>query len=218
MGADDTHTGNSHGTTGTQSGNSRGARGGSLNTSPLLEIVGDGSCREEWKALATDLGVGDRVVFHGYVSEEELLAAYGRCDIFCMPGVAELQSLVTLEAMAAGKPVVAADAMALPHLVHPGENGYLYTPGNVAQLRDHLAFLVGDPAIRERYGKASQQIVAHHSFAQTLDRFCELYSEVSGLSAVASSAGVSPVPSSAAVSSAASSAGASSAGPSSVVA
>lgn len=158
-------------------------------SSPMLEIVGDGSCREEWKALANDLGVGDRVVFHGYVSEEELLAAYGRCDIFCMPGVAELQSLVTLEAMAAGKPVVAADAMALPHLVHPGENGYLYTPGNVAQLRDHLATLVADQTMRERYGKASQQIVARHSFSQTLERFCEIYSEVSGVPSVAASAG-----------------------------
>jgi len=120
------------------------------------------------------------------VSEEELLAAYGRCDIFCMPGIAELQSLVTLEAMAAGKAVVAADAMALPHLVHPGENGYLYTPGNVTQLRDQLATLVGDQTMRERYGKASQQIVAQHSFAKTLDRFGEIYSEVSGLPLTAS--------------------------------
>ena len=148
---------------------------------PHLDIVGNGSWREAWKQLAADLGVADRVTFHGYVSEEELLLAYGRCDIFCMPGIAELQSLVTLEAMAAGKPVVAANAMALPHLVHPGENGYLYTPGNVDELRDHLATLLDDPEMRERYGRVSHEIVTHHSFAQTLDRFEAIYAEVTGL-------------------------------------
>ena len=45
--------------------------------------------------------------------------AYAAADVFAMPGVAELQSIATLEAMASGLPVVAADAMALPHLVGP---------------------------------------------------------------------------------------------------
>ncbi|MGD7705479.1 glycosyltransferase [Microlunatus sp. Y2014] len=157
-----------------------------------LDLVGDGSCRDEWKKLVADLGIADRVTFHGYISEEDLLAAYGRCDVFCMPGIAELQSLVTLEAMAAGKPVVAADAMALPHLVHPGENGYLFTPGNITELRDHLATLVGDPELRERYGRASHDIVSKHSFATTLDRFAEIYAEVLGvpLSVVTGESGV----------------------------
>jgi len=90
-----------------------------------LEVVGDGARREEWAALAAGLGLGERVRFRGFVSEEELLAAYARAAVFVMPGVAELQSLATLEAMAAGTPVIAADAMALPHLVRPGRNGGL---------------------------------------------------------------------------------------------
>jgi glycosyltransferase involved in cell wall biosynthesis len=49
-----------------------------------------------------------------------------------MPGTAELQSLVTMEAMAAGLPIVAADAAALSHLVKPGVNGSLFRPGDVA--------------------------------------------------------------------------------------
>ena len=93
-----------------------------------LEIVGDGARRADWQALADGLGLTERVTFRGFVSEEELLAAYAGADVFCMPGVAELQSLVTLESMAAGLPVVAADAMALPHLVRPGRNGRLYPP------------------------------------------------------------------------------------------
>ncbi|NNG20423.1 glycosyltransferase [Naumannella sp. ID2617S] len=145
-----------------------------------LEIVGDGSFADQWKALAGSEGVADRTTFLGFVSEEELLAAYGRCDVFCMPGVAELQSLVTLESMAAGKPVVAANAMALPHLVHPDENGFLYTPGDVDELATHLGRLLSDPDLRRRMGAASREIVHQHALNATLGRFEELYREVSG--------------------------------------
>ncbi|WP_326686131.1 glycosyltransferase [Streptomyces sp. NBC_01795] len=56
--------------------------------------------------------------------------------------------MVTMEAMAAGKPVVAADAMAQPHPVHPGRNGYLFPPGDVRALADRLMELLDDPAAR----------------------------------------------------------------------
>jgi phosphatidylinositol alpha 1,6-mannosyltransferase len=145
-----------------------------------LEIVGDGARREEWSTLAADLGIGERVRFRGFISEEELLEAYAGADVFCMPGIAELQSLVTLEAMAAGLPVVAANAMALPHLVRPGRNGWLYTPGDVAELTTRLAALLGDAATRRRMGSASREIVAAHGSEATLDRFEGIYARVLG--------------------------------------
>ncbi|MGY4720091.1 glycosyltransferase [Naumannella huperziae] len=144
-----------------------------------LEVVGDGSHRDSWRALAGRLGLGpDRVVFRGFLPDEALLAAYGRADVFAMPGVAELQSLATLEAMAAGLPVVAADAMALPHLVHHGDNGYLFTPGNAAELAGRLESLLRDAELRATMGKNSREIVAAHSFEQTLDTFEDLYRQV----------------------------------------
>lgn len=143
-----------------------------------LEIVGTGDRRAPLEALAARLGLGDRVKFLGYVDDDELLRTYGRASVFCMPGVSELQSIVTLEAMSAGKPVVAADAVALPHLVHPGENGWLYTPGNIDELSDRLLSLISDPALRRRMGAASRKIVERHSIAATLDSFEELYRQV----------------------------------------
>lgn len=143
-----------------------------------LEIVGDGAHAASWKELVEKVGIADRTRFLGFISEAELLEAYGRCDVFCMPGVAELQSLVTLESMAAGKPVVAADAMALPHLVHPGENGFLFTPGDVVGLAGHLETLLRDPDLRARMGKVSQEIVSRHALKATLDRFEGLYEGV----------------------------------------
>ena len=61
-----------------------------------------------------------------------------RASVFAMPSIAELQSIATMEAMASGLPIVAANAMALPHLVHDGENGYLFEPGNVDDLAAKL--------------------------------------------------------------------------------
>ncbi len=143
-----------------------------------LEIVGDGSCRATWQALAERLGVADRVHFAGFVSEADLLDAYARADVFCMPGIAELQSLATMEAMAAGLPVVAADAMALPHLVVPGRNGWLYPPGDVPVLTERLAGLLADPAARARMGAESAEIVAGHELGSTLARFEAIYASV----------------------------------------
>lgn len=146
-----------------------------------LELVGDGSQRDKLEDLVDELGTRARVRFHGYAPEEELLAAYARATVFAMPGTAELQSLVTMEAMAAGKPVVAADAMALPHLVHPCRNGFLYEPGDVNALAARLADVLEAPrAVRARMGAASGEIIARHAIAATLETFEGIYRDVIG--------------------------------------
>ncbi|GAB3347852.1 glycosyltransferase [Amycolatopsis echigonensis] len=143
--------------------------------SARANIVGDGSCRTHLAALARELGVADRVTFHGTVSDASLVHAYRTNDVFCMPGTAELQSLATMEAMAAGLPVLAADAMALPHLVRPGRNGYLYPPGAVDALGLLLAELAGNATARTEMGRASQEIVAEHGLDRTLETYETLY-------------------------------------------
>jgi phosphatidylinositol alpha 1,6-mannosyltransferase len=140
-----------------------------------LDLIGDGPERADWTSLAQSLGIADRVRFRGFVSEEELLEAYARAEVFCMPGVAELQSLVTLEAMSACTAVIAADAMALPHLVRPGRNGWLYQPGDVAELTGRLTTLLGDAGLRRRMGAASREMVAEHSLEATLTTFEGVY-------------------------------------------
>ena len=64
-------------------------------------VIGGGEQRPHLEKKAADLGVSDRVEFRGHVSDEELREAYLACDVFCQPGTAELQSLVTLEALSA---------------------------------------------------------------------------------------------------------------------
>ena len=151
-----------------------------LPKSVRAEIVGDGSCRTELETLTGQLGIADRVQFHGFVTDEQLRAAYARCSVFCMPGVAELQSLATMEAMAAGKPVVAANAVALPHLVHPGENGWLFEPGDIAGLAKALGAVLDTPETLTRLGAASRRIIATHDLHASLDAFDAIYRDALG--------------------------------------
>lgn len=143
-----------------------------------LVLVGTGNQRARLVALADRLGVGEHVHCLGFVPDPDLPAAYAAADVFAMPGVAELQSLVTLEAMASGLPVIAADAMALPHLVHPGVNGHLYPPGDVAALAAHAIALLSAPLTSRRMGRASRDIAVGHDFDCTLSQFEDLYASM----------------------------------------
>jgi 1,2-diacylglycerol 3-alpha-glucosyltransferase len=141
-----------------------------------LEIVGGGEMRSALEELVHRLRLGDRVKFLGLATDEELRKAYIQADLFCMPGTAELQSLVTLEAMSASTPVVLADAMALPHLVRDGENGYLFTPNDSDDLAKKITRILELPAAeRAAMGQASRQMVEPHSIQGTLQTFEDLY-------------------------------------------
>ncbi len=141
-----------------------------------VEIVGGGDQKRNLEHLTVELGIADRVTFTGYVTDEELREAYHRASVLAMPSIAELQSIVTMEAMASALPVVAANAMALPHLVHHGENGYLFDPGNPQDLADKLRMVL--EAAPEDYNalKAkSLKFIKAHDITRTLDTFESLY-------------------------------------------
>jgi len=141
-----------------------------------LQIVGGGDQFKNLQAMAENLGIADRVQFLGYVSDEELRQAYTRATVFAMPSIAELQSIATMEAMASGLPVVAADAMALPHLVHDGENGHLFRPGDAQDLADKLESVLTLPQDElDTLKRGSLRIVAAHDIQTTISTFESLY-------------------------------------------
>ena len=141
-----------------------------------LEIVGIGELRPDLERQAQMLGVDDKVTFLGYATDEELRSAYLRSTVFAMPGTADLQSLVSLEAMSASKPVVLANALALPHLVQEGVNGYLFTPGDRRDLSQKLELVLRrTEAERKVMGSAGREMVEQHSFSATMATFEALY-------------------------------------------
>ncbi|WP_313356453.1 glycosyltransferase [Microbacterium sp.] len=141
-----------------------------------FDIAGGGDQRKALEALTVQLGIADRVTFHGRVTDARLRELYSRSSVFAIASIAELQSIVTMEAMASALPIVGANAVALPHLVHDGENGHLFEPGNVDDLADKLTqVLTASPAEYERMQRASLDGVAVHDINRTLDTFEALY-------------------------------------------
>lgn len=76
-------------------------------------------------------------------------------------GVAELQSIVTMEAMASGLPVIAADAMALPELAHHGENGFLFPEDDVQALAAAAVTILCNEPLRRQMARKSEELVYH---------------------------------------------------------
>jgi len=147
--------------------------------SPLdiqYDVVGDGDQRKALENLVEKLGLQDRVFFHGRTSDAQLNEFYRRASVFVISSIAELQSIATLEAMASGLPIIAADAIALPHLVHHGENGYLFEPDNDRELAQHLIAVLTAPHDEWlRLQRASLAEVEVHDITRTLDTFEALY-------------------------------------------
>lgn len=141
-----------------------------------FDIVGGGDQRENLEQLSQELGVNDRVVWHGRLPDDELRATLTRGSVFTIASVAELQSIATLEAMASGLPILAANAMALPHLVNEGSNGYLFEPGNDQMLAELISKVI--QLSHEDYEKmqlASLDMVRAHDIERTLNTFEALY-------------------------------------------
>jgi glycosyltransferase involved in cell wall biosynthesis len=153
-----------------------------------LDIVGNGGERDNLKILSKELQIEDRVNFLGFVTEEELPKTYERTTVFAMPSIAELQSIATMEAMASGRPVIAADAMALPHLVHSGDNGYLYLIQahditNTLNIFENLYQGIGEfsPTTEDNLEGYSQPIGRlSESLRERVDSFRESASELRG--------------------------------------
>ncbi len=138
-------------------------------------IAGKGMCREALQTQVRAKALGDRVRFLGYVPSEDLPSLLNSVDIFAMPSEAELQSIATLEAMACGLPVLAANAYALPELVENGVNGYLFRPGDAVDAARRIAQLVAE---RERWpamSAASLEKVQPHSVGNSILHYEQLY-------------------------------------------
>jgi glycosyltransferase involved in cell wall biosynthesis len=141
-----------------------------------LEFIGGGDLLNPMKQQVKNLGLDDRVQFRGYVTDEQLKESLQVAKVFAMPSIAELQSIATMEAMATALPVVGANAMALPHLIHDGENGYLFAPNDVDDLTEKLTrVLTADKKELMRLKKNSLKFIKGHDINRTLDTFEALY-------------------------------------------
>jgi glycosyltransferase involved in cell wall biosynthesis len=120
-------------------------------------VVGDGERRAELEALVDRLALGGAVHFLGW--RRDLPAIYGDVDVVALTSRNEGSPVSLIEAMAAGRPVVATRVGGVPDLVEHGVNGYLAEPDQPAALAEALLALLTDPGRREAFGGAGRKRV-----------------------------------------------------------
>ncbi len=143
-----------------------------------LVIAGDGPERERLSALAAACGVSERVRFPGFTDRSTTVGLLRGCELVCCPSRWESFSLVALEAAAAGKAVVAADAGALPELVHDGETGLLVSGHEPARWADALRELLRDPERRTAFGRRARARVRDLTWDRIGARYLEVLERV----------------------------------------
>ncbi len=135
-------------------------------------VVGDGPEHKALRALADELGLGDAVHFLGSLPDEAQVARYYRqADVFCLPSVQEGFGIAFLEAMAAGLPIVATRAAAIPEVVPDTQAGLLIPPGDVAPLATALVALLKSPEQRATYGAFAQGYVEQYDWGRVAEMF-----------------------------------------------
>ncbi len=146
--------------------------------SATLVIAGSGAEKKKLQDLAHELGLDSRVVFTGFVPDADLPSLYAISDVFIIAGVAELQCLVAMEAMASGLPVLAVRAMALPELVKDGVGGMLFEHGDVETMAQQMVEIFSDHELRKKLAQGAFAEIQKHDMQQVIQQFEEIYSTV----------------------------------------
>jgi glycosyltransferase involved in cell wall biosynthesis len=141
-------------------------------------IVGDGPLYDEWMQLARSVGVADRVLFAGEVSDLELPYYYAACDLFVLPANARAEAFgtVIVEALAAGKPVISTEVGTGTSWVNVhDETGLVVQPHDPPALAAAINQLLSDDQRRMQLGRAAQ-VRAYKEF--TVERMIDrVYAE-----------------------------------------
>jgi len=141
-----------------------------------LLVVGDGPDRVGLEERARALGLARDCLFLGY--QEEVAPWYAAMDAVALPSGNEGTPVTVIEALAAGKPVVAYAVGGVPDVVREGVDGFLVEPGNRAAMAERLAEIAADPELGARLGAAGRErVLERYGVRRLLDEIDRLYRE-----------------------------------------
>jgi len=148
----------------------------------FLVYAGKGEMEAELRNRACKSGFSGNVVFAGWRKDmHDVMAAF---DIFVLPSRNEGMGRVIVEAMAAGKPVVASNVGGIPDLVKHGVNGFLVPKEDPEALGIAILKMAGDSGLRSAMGMAGKRIAPAWDVSHMLEKIDKIYSEVMGLDGV----------------------------------
>ena len=124
------------------------------------------------------MGLFPRVQFLGFLDLKTLARYYSACDVFVLPSIEETQSIVALEAMWFGKPLIVTNRIiSANELVDPGINGYIVDVNSPDDLSERLFSLSQDKALRDRMGAAGKQKAQAYRLDSMVDQLENAYRE-----------------------------------------
>lgn len=141
-------------------------------------IAGSGAEKKKLEEMVKEMQLQNRVSFLGFVPDEDVPVLFASSDCFINAGVAELQCIAMMEAMASGLPVLGVDAVALPELVHHEENGYLFSMEDSGKLTEKIIKMLSDKNMMQKMGKKSLEIIQQHDINKVMERYEFLYEKI----------------------------------------
>ncbi len=141
-----------------------------------LVVVGEGDMRPEYEKRAKSMGLDVR--FAGRLGGEPLISEYQKAHIFVLPSKNDNFSMVVLEAMSCGLPVIASRIGGLPTLIDDTKTGFLITAGDTGDLTKRLRELLKDPALRRKMGDAGRIKLRQFDWSAKAKEYAELFNEV----------------------------------------
>ena len=142
---------------------------------PDLLLAGDGAQHETLQSLGQQLGLSEAVHFVGRVDRAGAVALFKGCSFFVLPSRHEPMGIVNLEAMAAGKAVIASRVGGVPELVNDEENGLLVPPDDAPALAVALARLTNDAALNARLGENGARRVRDFDWDAIAAQYLDVY-------------------------------------------
>ena len=146
-----------------------------------LLIVGNGTAMNSIRSMCERSNVSNKCFFLGYVgSRQELADLYRMSTVFITASPIETQGLVLLEAAASGLPIVAADATAIPEIVHNNRNGYLVCGDETSNYTDAILSILKSKKVQQSMGLESHKIAKQHDLQITIEEYVDLYRRLIG--------------------------------------
>ena len=140
-----------------------------------LVLVGGGPIPQEYLSLVQELGLGERVKFIEFVAGKEKVALLKGCTVFAQPSRSEAVPLAVLEAMAAGRPIVASKVGGIPEILEEGGNGLLVEPGDVDSLATALESVLHNSVLREQMGRRSVELALPYDWSRIAGQYVHLF-------------------------------------------
>jgi glycosyltransferase involved in cell wall biosynthesis len=147
-----------------------------------LEVIGEGGIRPTLEAMAGELGIAERVTFHGWLSQPQCAGVLASADALVLPSLYECGGAVVLEAMCMGLPVIATNWGGPADYLDPS-CGILVEPasreGFIEGLREAMVKLAADPELRRKMGEAGREkVLREYDWERKVDQIIEIYTQV----------------------------------------